>query len=183
MRGHRLLYIAAFLRQLMLLHFPAGPSAFLCYPSSISTQAVTFLSSAQKSSDATSGWEHIMFQRHRFAADAQMITQINRTAVSDNTSTHRMRTNRQATVAIAGSPSAAGGALRGRSKGGSGSSVLDQARGPVLQRPLQVEDSIHFLHQRIQECNACLPYTGQHHSPHAMQSCQSLSCVGSTVAT
>ncbi|KAL0040215.1 hypothetical protein WJX77_000548 [Trebouxia sp. C0004] len=59
-----------------------------------------------------------------------------------------------------GSPSAAGGALRGRSKGGSGSSVLDQARGPVLQRPLQVEDSIHFLHQRIQECNACLPYTG-----------------------
>ena len=37
---------------------------------------------------------------------------------------------------------------------------MDQARGPVLQRPLQVEDSIQFLHQRIQECNACLPYTG-----------------------
>lgn len=37
---------------------------------------------------------------------------------------------------------------------------MDQARGPVLQRPLQVEDSIQFLHQRIRECNACLPYTG-----------------------
>lgn len=37
---------------------------------------------------------------------------------------------------------------------------MDQARGPVLQRPLQVEDSIQFLHQRIHECNACLPYTG-----------------------
>lgn len=60
----------------------------------------------------------------------------------------------------AGSPGAAGSSqLRGRSKG-SGSSVMDQARRPVLQRPLQVEDSIQFLHQRIQECNACLPYTG-----------------------
>lgn len=38
--------------------------------------------------------------------------------------------------------------------------AVEGARGPVLQRPLQVEDSIHFLHQRIQECNACLPYTG-----------------------
>lgn len=38
---------------------------------------------------------------------------------------------------------------------------MDQARGPVLQRPLQVEDSIKFLHQRIQECDACLPYTGE----------------------
>ena len=38
--------------------------------------------------------------------------------------------------------------------------AAEQSRGPVLQRPLQVEDSIHFLHQRIQECNACLPYTG-----------------------
>lgn len=42
--------------------------------------------------------------------------------------------------------------------------AVDQARGPVLQRPLQVEDSIHFLHQRIQECNACLPYTGLLHT-------------------
>lgn len=42
---------------------------------------------------------------------------------------------------------------------------MEQARGPVLQRPLQVEDSIQFLHQRIQECNACLPYTGTSHQP------------------
>ena len=69
--------------------------------------------------------------------------------------------NHDKLTASAGSPSLAGGGLRGRSKGGSGS-VLDQARGPVLQRPLQVEDSIHFLHQRIQECNACLPYTGDY---------------------
>ena len=44
--------------------------------------------------------------------------------------------------------------------GSGGSTLLEQARGPVLQRPLQVEDSIQFLQQRIQECNACLPYTG-----------------------
>ncbi len=37
MRGHRLLYIAAFLRWLMQLHFPAVPSLLLCCPSSIST--------------------------------------------------------------------------------------------------------------------------------------------------
>ena len=59
----------------------------------------------------------------------------------------------------AGSPGAvSSNQLRGRK--GSGSSVMDQARGPVLQRPLRVEDSIQFLHQRIQECNASLPYTG-----------------------
>ena len=63
-------------------------------------------------------------------------------------------------VGDAGSPVVASGSqLRGRGRA-SGPSIMDQARGPVLQRPLQVEDSIQFLHQRIQECNACLPYTG-----------------------
>ena len=53
---------------------------------------------------------------------------------------------------------------------------MDQARGPVLQRPLQVEDSIQFLHQRIQECNACLPYTGTSHQ-YLTQNSKGVTCV------